>query len=521
MDALSQLLTADMLVPILGVVAAAAAAVAIYGARAKALRRQVEEERARLERERQEQKSRLQARERELRLQAKEEALRLRSRIEDELKQARREIDTQKRRLDQREDVLERRKAEIDAREKELERREKQLQAREKEVEERAAQLEAELERVSGMTQAQARDVLLARVSQEIEKDAADLLRAAEERVRQEAHKRAAKIVAEAIQRCAVDQTCETTVSVVSLPSDEMKGRIIGREGRNIRTFEQLTGVDLIVDDTPEAVVISAFDRIRREIARIALEQLVADGRIHPGRIEEVVERARRTIEDRIREAGERAAFEVGLTGLHPELVRLLGKLHYRTSYGQNVLAHSIEVAHLSGMIAGELGAKVSVARRAGLLHDLGKALDYERNGPHALLGAEVARTRGESREVVHAIAAHHEDVPLQSVEAWIVQAADAISASRPGARRETLEAYLKRLQELEEMAAEFEGVERVFAIQAGREVRVIVRPDKIDDLGARRLARSMAERIEQEMDYPGQIRVTVIRETRAVEYAK
>ena len=260
---------------------------------------------------------------------------------------------------------------------------------------------------------------------------------------------------------------------------------------------------------------------MRREIARVALEELIADGRIHPGRIEEVVERARRTVEERIQEAGERAAFEAGVTGLQPELVRLLGKLQYRTSYGQNVLAHSIEVAHLSGMIAGELGGKVPVARRAGLLHDIGKALDYERNGPHALLGAELARTRGENREVVHAIAAHHEDVPQESVEAWIVQSADAISASRPGARRETLEAYLKRLQDLEELASGFDGVERVFAIQAGREIRVIVRPDRIDDLGAHRLARTMAERIEREMDYPGQIRVTVIRETRAVEYAK
>jgi ribonuclease Y len=482
---------------------------------------EVERERERLTKEAEEQKAQLVAKQRELTLQAKEEALRLRGRIEEELKQARREIESQKRRLDQREDTLDRKKADLDARERDIEKREKSLQQREEQVRKTFEELEAELERVSGMTSAQAREVLLARISQELEEDAAKLVRAAEERVRQEAHKRAAKIVAQAIQRCAVDQTCETTVSVVPLASDEMKGRIIGREGRNIRTFEQLTGVDLIVDDTPEAVVISAFDRVRREIARVALEELIADGRIHPGRIEEVVERARRTVEERIQEAGERAAFEAGVTGLQPELVRLLGKLQYRTSYGQNVLAHSIEVAHLSGMIAGELGGKVPVARRAGLLHDIGKALDYERNGPHALLGAELARTRGENREVVHAIAAHHEDVPQESVEAWIVQSADAISASRPGARRETLEAYLKRLQDLEELASGFDGVERVFAIQAGREIRVIVRPDRIDDLGAHRLARTMAERIEREMDYPGQIRVTVIRETRAVEYAK
>ncbi|MCD6351544.1 MAG: ribonuclease Y [Armatimonadetes bacterium] len=510
----------ETIVAVLGA-AAAVLAIWIYGARAKAMRQEVEKERERLAKEAEEQEAHLAARERELRVQAKEEALRLRHKIEEELKQERREIETQKRRLDQREEGLDRKKAELEARERNLDQREKNLVQREERAARATEELEAELERVSGMTVAQARDVLLARVSQEIDEDATKLLRAAEERLHQEAQRRAAKIVAEAIQRCAVDQTCETTVSVVALPTDEMKGRIIGREGRNIRTFEQLTGVDLIVDDTPEAVVISAFDPVRREIARVALEQLVSDGRIHPGRIEEVVEGARRTIEERIKEAGERAAYETGVTGLHPELIRLLGKLQYRTSYGQNVLAHSIEVAHLSGMIAGEIGAKVAVARRAGLLHDIGKALDFERNGPHALLGAEVARSRNENREVVHAIAAHHEDVPKESVEAWIVQSADAISASRPGARRETLEAYLKRLQELEELASGFDGVERVFAIQAGREIRVIVRPERVDDLGAHRLARSMAERIEQDMDYPGQIRVTVIRETRAVEYAK
>lgn len=520
MEAVSNIFDLETIVGILGA-AVAVVAIAIYGARAKALRREVEEERERLARAAEEQQAQLAAKERELTLQAKEEALRLRGRIEDELKQAGREIETQKRRLDQREDSLDRKKADLDQREREAEKTERELQQREERVARATEELEAELERVSGMSRAQAREVLLGRVAQELDEDAAKMLRATEERVQEEGHRRAAKIVAEAIQRCAVDQTCETTVSVVSLASDEMKGRIIGREGRNIRTFEQLTGVDLIVDDTPEAVVISAFDRVRREIARVALEQLVSDGRIHPGRIEEVVERARRTVDERIKEAGERAAFETGVTGLHPEIGRLLGKLQYRTSYGQNVLAHSIEVSHLCGMIAGELGAKVPVARRAGLLHDLGKALDYERNGPHALLGADVARTRGENREVVHAIAAHHEDVPKESVEAWIVQAADAISASRPGARRETLEAYLKRLQELEELACGFDGVERVFAIQAGREIRVLVRPDRVDDMGAHRLARSMAERIERDMDYPGQIRVTVIRETRAVEYAK
>ncbi|MBC7289082.1 MAG: ribonuclease Y, partial [Armatimonadetes bacterium] len=478
---------------ILGVGAAIAAA-AVYAARARALRKQVEVERQEMEAELQRRRAELDAKERELRLQAKEEALRLRAQIEEELKQARREVENQKRRLDQREDALDRRKSDLDRRERDIEAKERELDRRQQELADKELQLEAELQRISGLTQQQAREILLNRVAAEIEADAAQIVRAAEERARQEARRRAAKIIAEAIQRCAVDQTSETTVSVVPLPSDEMKGRIIGREGRNIRTFEQLTGVDLIVDDTPEAVVISAFDPIRRQTARVALEQLVADGRIHPARIEEAVERARRTVEERIQEAAEQALFETSISGLHPELAHLLGKLQFRTSYGQNVLAHSIEVAHLAGLMAGEIGAKASVARRAGLLHDIGKALDHERNGPHALLGADVARSRGESQEVVHAIAAHHEDVPLESVEAWIVMAADAISASRPGARRETLETYLKRLQALEQLAAEFDGVERVFAIQAGREVRVIVRPDKVDDLGAHRLAKAMAE---------------------------
>ncbi len=517
----------DVLVALAGVTAAVLAWV-WYWNRARRLEADFQRQREELEARIQERERELDRRQRELRVRAREEALRFRSRVEEELKQQRREIEDRKRRLDQREDQLDRRKADLDRREDRLAERERQLEARERELDEQAqeldqrrGELEEKLEEISGLTREQAREILLEQVREEVRRDMEQLIRAEEERAREEAKKRAAAIVAEAIQRCAVEQTSETTVSVVSLPSDEMKGRIIGREGRNIRAFEQVTGVDLIVDDTPEAVVISAFDPVRREIARVALEQLVADGRIHPGRIEEVVERARRQVEDRIREAGEKAAFEVGVGGLHPELIRLLGKLQYRTSYGQNVLAHSIEVAHLAALMAGELGAKVSVARRAGLLHDIGKALDLERNGPHALMGADVAREYGESMEVVHAIAAHHEDVPVESVEAWIIQAADAISASRPGARRETLEAYLKRLQSLEQLASEFEGVERVYAIQAGREVRVIVKPEQIDDIAARRLAREMADRIERELEYPGQIRVTVIRETRAVEYAK
>jgi ribonuclease Y len=337
----------------------------------------------------------------------------------------------------------------------------------------------------------------------------------------EEADRKANEIIAWAIQRCAVDHTAESTVSVVPLPSDDMKGRIIGREGRNIRAFEQATGIDLIVDDTPEAVVLSGFDPVRREVARMSLEALIQDGRIHPGRIEEAVGRAREEIEETMKEAGEQATFETGVSGLHPELVRLLGKLHFRTSYGQNVLKHSIEVAHLAGAMAGECAARVAIARRAGLLHDIGKAVDYERDGSHALIGMEICRSRQEPEAVTHAVAAHHEEISMESVEAFLVQAADAISAARPGARRETLESYLKRLEGLEGIAKSFNGVDKCYAIQAGRELRVMVKPDQVDDKTAHKLAKKMAERIQSEMEYPGQIRVTVIREKRAVEYAQ
>ena len=520
MTALLKILSWELFVALLAI-AAAIYAMYHYGARARAVKRAVDQEREQLKIQADQQDATLDAKERELKLQAKEEALRLRSQIEEEVKQTRREVENQKRRLDQREDALDRKKGELDVRERDVERGERQFQGQQAEIEQAKVGLQLELERVSSLTPEQAREILLARVAEELEADETQMLRAAEQRVRANVQRKAAEIVGDAIQRCAVDQTGETTVSVVAIPNDEMKGRIIGREGRNVRAFEQLTGVDLIVDDTPEAVVISGFDPVRREIARVALEQLVSDGRIHPGRIEEVIERARKSVEERIKEAGERAMFETGLTGLNPELVKLVGRLTYRTSYGQNVLAHSLEVAHLAGMMAGEVGAKVATAKRAGLLHDIGKGLDFDRSGPHALLGADFARARGENREIVHAIAAHHEDVPMESIEAWLVQSGDAISASRPGARRETLESYLKRLTELEQLAMAFDGVERVFAIQAGREVRVLVKPDRIDDLGAHRLARSMAEKIESDLDYPGQIRVTVIRETRAVEYAK
>lgn len=377
------------------------------------------------------------------------------------------------------------------------------------------------MERVSGLSTEDAKKELLQSVEEEVKHETAMLIKDLEQQAKEEADKKAREIISLAIQRCAADHVAETTVSVVALPNDEMKGRIIGREGRNIRTLETLTGIDLIIDDTPEAVIISGFDPVRREVARVALEKLINDGRIHPSRIEEMVEKAQKEVEQKIKEAGEQATFAVGVHGLHPELIKLLGRLKYRTSYGQNVLNHSVEVAHLAGLMASELGVDVVLAKRAGLLHDIGKAIDHEMEGSHVEIGMEIAKKYRESELVLNAIMAHHGDVEPKSVEAVLVAAADAVSAARPGARRETLESYLKRLTRLEEISESFEGVEKCFAVQAGREIRIMVKPDQIDDATSILLARDIAKKIEAEMEYPGQIKVVIIRETRAVDYAK
>lgn len=458
---------------------------------------------------------------REALIEAKDELYRLRADFERENREKRAEIQRLERRLAQKEEALERRLESVDKKERALQHEEVELQKKVGELEELKAQQKAELQRISGLTAEEAKNLFLKTIEQETRHEAAKLIRDIEEEAKREGERRARNIITQAIQRCAVDQTSETTVSVVPLPSDEMKGRIIGREGRNIRAFETLTGVDLIIDDTPEAVVLSSYDPIRREIARIALTGLIIDGRIHPGRIEEMVKKAQLEVEQKIIEAGEQSVLETGLTGIAPEIIRLLGKMKYRTSYGQNVLAHSIEVSHLCGLLAAEVGADIQVAKRAGLLHDIGKAVDYEWEGPHALIGADILRRHREHPEVIHAMEAHHYDVEPTTIEAMLVICADSISASRPGARRETLETYVKRVKKLEEIGDSFQGVEKTFAVQAGREIRLIVRPEQVDDLAAIKIARETARRIEEEMEYPGQIKVTVIRESRAVDYAK
>ena len=458
---------------------------------------------------------------REILIEAKDEAHRIRAEVDRENRDKRADIQRLERRLTQKEEVLDRRLENLERKERSLTAKEQEADRLGQEANNLIQQHREELQRISGLSVEEAKILLLKMIEDETKHEAARLIRDIEAQTKEEADKKARDIISLAIQRCAVDQTSETTVSVVPLPNDEMKGRIIGREGRNIRAFETLTGVDLIIDDTPEAVVLSGFDPVRREVARIALSNLISDGRIHPGRIEEMVNKAQAEVETRIREAGERAIFEVGVTGVDPELSKLLGKLKFRTSYGQNVLDHSIEVAHLCGAMASELGGNVPLARRAGLLHDLGKAVDFEVEGPHAVISADLARKFGEHPEIVHAVGAHHNDEDPQTMEAVLVSVADAISAARPGARRETLETYVKRLQRLETIADSFAGVEKTYAVQAGREIRVMVKPTEIDDLAAAKLAHDTAKRIEEEMEFPGQIKITVIRETRAVDYAK
>lgn len=460
-------------------------------------------------------------RKKEMLLEAKDEIHKSRTEHDKEVKERRAELSKQERRLEQKEATLDKKTEAFERKEEELAKRLQKVSETQAQADQLKQQQLTELEKISGLTQDQAKEFLLHSIEDEVRHEAAMKIKEIEAQLKDEAEEKGREIIATAIQRCAADHAAETTVSVVTLPNDEMKGRIIGREGRNIRTLETITGVDLIIDDTPEAVIVSAFDPVRREIARIAIEKLIQDGRIHPARIEEMVEKAKKEVDNQIREAGEQAIFETGQHGLHPELVKLLGRMRYRTSYGQNVLKHSIEVSHLAGLMAAELGADVQLAKRAGLLHDIGKAVDHEQEGTHVQLGGELARKYHESNDVIHCILAHHNDVEPQTVEAVLVQAADAISAARPGARRESLENYIKRLEKLEAIANDFAGVEKSFAIQSGREIRIMVKPEDVTDEGTKVMAKEIAKRIERELEYPGQIRVNVIRETRSTEYAK
>lgn len=461
------------------------------------------------------------AKKREGLLEIKEESIRTKNELDREIKDRRNEVQRSERRLQQKEENIDKKADMLERKESSLAAREEELAKQKVEISKLNEQRVQELERISGLTSEQAKDYLLKIVEDEVKHESAVLIKEMESRAKEEADKKAKEYVVTAIQKCAADHVSETTISVVQLPNDEMKGRIIGREGRNIRTLETLTGVDLIIDDTPEAVILSGFDPIRREVARIALEKLIVDGRIHPARIEEMVEKAQKEVEVMIKEEGEAATLEVGVHGIHPELVRLLGKMKFRTSYGQNALKHSIEVAQLSGLLAAELGLDVRMAKRAGLLHDIGKAVDHEMEGSHIQLGAELCRKYKESATVINAVESHHGDVEPQSLIACIVQASDTISAARPGARRETLETYTSRLKQLEDISNNFKGVEKSFAIQAGREIRVMVVPEQISDADMVLLARDISKQIEAELEYPGQIKVNVIRESRVVDYAK
>jgi len=460
-------------------------------------------------------------RQKELLLEAKEEAIRVRQQAESELRDRRKEIQRSEQRLNQKEENLDRKLESLEQRQRNLQNRERDLEEARSSLATLEDERRAELERLSNLTVGEAREMLLAQIEREIRDEANRRLREIEQEVKEEADEKARKIIAVTMQRLTSEVVSETTVSVVPLPSEDMKGRIIGREGRNIRSLEQLTGVDVIIDDTPDAVTLSAFDPVRREVAKIALTKLLMDGRIHPARIEEMVEKARKEVEASVKEAGEAAAIEAGAPGLHPEIIRTLGRLKYRYSYGQNQLRHAVETANLAAMIAHELGGNVDIARRGGLLHDLGKAIDHEVEGTHAILGAELARRYSVHAGVIHCIEAHHEEVEPTSVEALITIVADAISGSRPGARRESLDQYIKRLEALEAVANAFPGVDKSFAIQAGREIRIIVKPEEVDDLGASRMAKEISRRIQESLDYPGQVKVTVIRERRSVEYAK
>lgn len=459
---------------------------------------------------------------------AKEELAKERSELEKEYREKQSGLSRAEQRIIQREETLDKKEQQLDKKSDELDAQKNTLAQKHTEVDKLKSELANankkvldEIQHVAGMTKDEAKAQLIDAIRDEAKHDAAKMVREIDAEAKEEADKRAQKIVALAVQRCAVDHSSEITVSTVALPNDEMKGRIIGREGRNIRALETATGCDLIIDDTPEAVVLSCFDPVRREVARIALERLISDGRIHPGRIEDLVEKAQREVDVKIKEAGENAMYETGVFGLNADLARTLGRLRFRTSYGQNVLRHSIETSHLAGIMAAELGANVPLCKRAGLLHDIGKALDHELDGTHVSIGVDVAKKYKESKEVVHCIAAHHNDVEPETIEAIIVQCADAISGARPGARRESLDNYVKRLEKLEEIANSFEGVEKSYAVQAGREIRIIVKPDMVDDVQAMYMSKEIAKQIEQDMQYPGQIKVNVIRETRAVEYAK